>query len=172
MSHDMYADVIRTKTEGMKRKRVETMVEIYESADHVRDHDFRTETNTLQPLQHGWKLNQSSCYYISSEKKSWTESKRYCMERGAGLIIINNREEQDFVRKMSDGADVCIGLTDVDVENTWKWVDGSTLTTGFWGHKEPNGKRGENCALTYKSWWNDYPCSETFKWICEKKVLK
>uniref|UniRef100_A0A672QT26 C-type lectin domain-containing protein n=1 Tax=Sinocyclocheilus grahami TaxID=75366 RepID=A0A672QT26_SINGR len=48
----------------------------------------------LVVLIDGWKCNQSSCYYISSEKKSWTESKRYCMERGADLIIINNREEQ------------------------------------------------------------------------------
>uniref|UniRef100_A0A673KJM4 C-type lectin domain-containing protein n=1 Tax=Sinocyclocheilus rhinocerous TaxID=307959 RepID=A0A673KJM4_9TELE len=115
--------------------------------------------------KNGWKLNQSSCYYISSEKKSWTESKRYCMERGAVFFFSTC---QDFVRKMSDGADVCIGLTDVDVENTWKWVDGISYHT----ESKPNGKRGENCALTYKSWWNDYPCSETFKWICEKKVLK
>jgi len=52
MSHGIYADVIRTKTEGIKRKTMEMTVVIYESADHMRDHDFRTETNTLQPLQH------------------------------------------------------------------------------------------------------------------------
>lgn len=43
MSHGIYADVIRTKTEGIKR----------ESGDDsgyqcVKDHDFRPETNTLQ----------------------------------------------------------------------------------------------------------------------------
>jgi len=31
---------------------------------------------------------------MSSEKKSWTESRRYCRERGADLIIINNKEKQ------------------------------------------------------------------------------
>ncbi|XP_065146260.1 uncharacterized protein [Paramisgurnus dabryanus] len=42
----------------------------------------------------GWIYYQSSLYFISSEKKNWTESRRYCRERGADLIIINNKEEQ------------------------------------------------------------------------------
>jgi len=43
----------------------------------------------------GWIYYQSSLYFISSvnEKKNWTESRRYCRERGADLIIINNRLE-------------------------------------------------------------------------------
>ncbi len=47
MSEAIYDDVIRIESE-----RVEMTVDIYERADCVRDHDFRTETNTQQPLQH------------------------------------------------------------------------------------------------------------------------
>ncbi|XP_051747985.1 asialoglycoprotein receptor 1-like isoform X2 [Ctenopharyngodon idella] len=243
MSDDIYEDVIRTESERMNTDRMEMMVEIYESAECVRDHDFRTETNTLQPLQRTgsvcvkirssraaavclvllcvllltavivlcvhihtkssnytqethqlltnitnlseerdqlkiknknltnerdqllnknialtnerdeltkerdqfnqkrnelWKLlnemggyiYQSSLYFISSEKRNWTESRRYCTERGADLIIINNREEHEFVKKMSGGAGVWIGLTDSDVEGRWKWVDGANMTSG------------------------------------------
>uniref|UniRef100_A0A8C1VG53 C-type lectin domain-containing protein n=1 Tax=Cyprinus carpio TaxID=7962 RepID=A0A8C1VG53_CYPCA len=119
-----------------------------------------------------WINYQTSLYFISSLKKNWTESRRYCTERGADLIIINNREEQDFVKKIS--AYVWIGLTDSEVEGRWKWVDGSTLTSGFsfWDPREPNGRRGENCALTYSPGWADYPCSDLFPWICEKGSLK
>ncbi|KAK2871165.1 hypothetical protein Q8A67_023692 [Cirrhinus molitorella] len=98
-----------------------------------------------------WKFHQSGLYYFSSEKNSWTESRRYCTERGANLIIINSKEEQDFVKKWSDKNKFWIGLTDSDVEGTWKWVNGSTLTSGFWGSGEPNGHRGENCALSDSS---------------------
>ncbi|KAK9976641.1 hypothetical protein ABG768_021846, partial [Culter alburnus] len=128
----------------------------------------------------GWIYYQSSLYFISSEARNWTESRRYCTERGADLIIINNREEHEFVR---DGfVSFWIGLTDSDVEGTWKWVDGSTLTYEFWRSGQPNSYNGdEDCALTYSSGWNaltystgwaDYPCSGVFRWICEKIILK
>ncbi|ROL53437.1 C-type lectin domain family 4 member F [Anabarilius grahami] len=75
-------------------------------------------------------IYQSSFYFISTEKRNWTESRRYCTERGADLIIINNREEHEFVKKISDGTTVWIGLTDSDVEDRWKWVDGTNMTSG------------------------------------------
>ncbi|XP_026103825.1 C-type lectin domain family 12 member B-like [Carassius auratus] len=42
----------------------------------------------------GWLHSNFSFYFISLLKKSWSESRRYCTDRGADLIIINNREEQ------------------------------------------------------------------------------
>uniref|UniRef100_A0A8C1GD83 C-type lectin domain-containing protein n=1 Tax=Cyprinus carpio TaxID=7962 RepID=A0A8C1GD83_CYPCA len=119
--------------------------------------------------------DQSCLYYFSSERKSWTESRKYCRERGADLIIINNREEQvserELLRKWFDNKRVWIGLTDSDVEGKWKWVDGSTLTSGFWMFGEPSGHRRENCALTVVGEWADHPCTEEYNWICEKRRM-
>uniref|UniRef100_A0A8C1KK86 C-type lectin domain-containing protein n=1 Tax=Cyprinus carpio TaxID=7962 RepID=A0A8C1KK86_CYPCA len=119
-------------------------------------------------------IYQSSFYFISSKWKSWTESRRCCTERGADLITINNREKQEFIQKISGGAGVWIGLTDSDEEGRWKWVDGSTLTSGFsfWWSGEPNGPTGENCVVSYPSGWYNCPCNEAFKWICEKQIFK
>uniref|UniRef100_A0A8C1IBZ6 C-type lectin domain-containing protein n=1 Tax=Cyprinus carpio TaxID=7962 RepID=A0A8C1IBZ6_CYPCA len=222
MSDAIYDDVIRTESE-----RAEMVVDIYGCADCVRDHDFRTETNTHQPLQHtgsdSVKIRSSRVavvclvllcvllltavivlcvhiytnttnytqerdqlltkinnlteerdqlltnitnlteernqifYHISSETKSWNESRKDCTERGANLIIINNREEQvnHLKFKMLDSkTGFWIGVTDIDVEGSWKWVDGSNLTSGFWASREPNGGREDD-----------------FKWICEKNIL-
>uniref|UniRef100_A0A671L5E1 C-type lectin domain-containing protein n=1 Tax=Sinocyclocheilus anshuiensis TaxID=1608454 RepID=A0A671L5E1_9TELE len=124
-----------------------------------------------------WIYYQFSFYYMSNVTKNWTESRRDCLNRGADLIIINNREEQNFVMKNTVKREFWIGVTDSDVENTWKWVDGSTLTTGFWASKEPNGKREENCAVTYLTeWpeligWHDVKCNDAFRLICEKSIF-
>ncbi|XDV31274.1 hypothetical protein PO909_033996 [Leuciscus waleckii] len=100
--------------------------------DLIKHRDqLNKEKNELSVrVKDGWIYYKSSLYFISSEKKSWTESRRYCTERGADLIIINNREEQGFVKKISAKVIVWTGLTDRDVEGRWKWVDGSTLTSG------------------------------------------
>ncbi|XP_058628325.1 CD209 antigen-like protein B [Onychostoma macrolepis] len=113
-------------------------------------------------LNGGWKCHQSSLYFISSETKSWTESRRYCTDRRADLIIINNTEEQDFVKDISGGDLVWIGLTDRDVEGKWKWVDGSDVTSGFWEDGQPNipQTKEEVCALIHSPEWADFPCGD------------
>ncbi|XP_067281580.1 CD209 antigen-like [Pseudorasbora parva] len=133
---------------------------------------FNQEKNELWKMlkETDGYIYQSSFYYMSSEEKSWSESRRYCTEKGADLIIINNKEKQEIVKKISGNAGVWIGLTDSDVEGTWKWVDGSTLTSGFWAFGEPNGYQKENCAALYPSGFYDYPCNNAFKWICVKNI--
>uniref|UniRef100_A0A3B4ECX5 C-type lectin domain-containing protein n=1 Tax=Pygocentrus nattereri TaxID=42514 RepID=A0A3B4ECX5_PYGNA len=124
----------------------------YTSLTIERDHCFR-----------------DSFYYISTEKKSWTESRKDCKERGADLVIINT----------FGSSEAWIGLTDTEEEGVWKWVDNSRLTTKFWWKGEPNDHGGnEDCAITgYKgagserlSTWADYPCNHPVVGICEKRI--
>ncbi|XP_052441462.1 CD209 antigen-like protein E [Carassius gibelio] len=119
--------------------------------------ELKSERNDLQKkFADGWKCHQSSLYFFSSEKKNWNESRRYCREREADLIIINNREEQDFVKNICGSDHFWIGLTDVEEEGRWKWVDGSNsnITSGFWAPKEPNNQGNEDCANTHSSGWD------------------
>ncbi|XP_043106587.1 asialoglycoprotein receptor 1-like [Puntigrus tetrazona] len=124
-----------------------------------------------------WTCYKSSFYYMSNEKKNWTESRRYCTEKGADLIIINNREEHDFVKNMSGSAAVWIGLT--FVQGGWQWVDGSTLNSGFWANTQPNRGVAEDCAMTVAVaqpvfanlvGWHDVTCNGPYQWICEKRI--
>ncbi|XP_076874378.1 uncharacterized protein LOC143524230 isoform X1 [Brachyhypopomus gauderio] len=120
------------------------------------------------------KIFGCSMYYISTEKKTWSESRQDCRERGADLVIINSRQEQDFLFTTLGNSRAWIGLTDIDTEGIWKWVDDSSIkTTGFWAEGEPNNQTDENCGeivmFTYTKGWNDWLCYIQNKWICEKK---
>ncbi|XP_053336223.1 C-type lectin domain family 6 member A-like [Clarias gariepinus] len=117
----------------------------------------------------------SSFYCMSTEKKNWTKSRQDCRDKGADLLIINSREEQEFISKQLDGSVYWIGLSDRDTEGEWKWVDGKPLTTESWAKNELSDKDGvEDCAEIYHSSdgciWNDYKCSDTRHWICEKRL--
>ncbi|XP_076874539.1 CD209 antigen-like protein C [Brachyhypopomus gauderio] len=131
-----------------------------------------------EACRQGWRYFNSSMYYISTEKKNWNESRQDCRERGADLVIINSRQEQEFIRQTLGSIYAWIGLTDVETEGTWKWVDGTGLTTGYWDTKEPNSFAGdEDCVITGQLGsdsvlkWADCPCNDRFIWICEK-ILK
>ncbi|XP_017571179.1 CD209 antigen-like protein C isoform X2 [Pygocentrus nattereri] len=125
----------------------------------------------------GWIYFSSSLYYISTEKKSWSESRQDCREKGADLLIINSRKQQEFISEAFGSSEAWIGLRDVDTEGVWKWMDKSTLTTKFWWTGEPNDYGNEDCAITgYKravsehlSTWADYSCDHLVVGICEKK---
>ncbi|XP_072525628.1 macrophage mannose receptor 1-like [Salminus brasiliensis] len=126
--------------------------------------------------ERSWMFFDTSVYYISTERKTWTESRQDCINRGAHLVIINSREEQNFAKSLRGDQKAWIGLNDRDTENTWRWVDYSALSTGFWRPGEPNSHAGdEDCVITGEESdpvmnWADYPCNDNFVWICEKRI--
>uniref|UniRef100_A0A8B9J5M6 C-type lectin domain-containing protein n=1 Tax=Astyanax mexicanus TaxID=7994 RepID=A0A8B9J5M6_ASTMX len=120
---------------------------------------------------------KSSIYYISTEKKSWSDSWADCKERETDLLIINNREEQEFFNKELGRTEAWIGLTDSKTEGVWKWVDDSPLTIQFWAQGEPSSHGNEDCAITSflkaksnLSVWADYPCDHPVVGICERAL--
>ncbi|XP_029622350.1 C-type lectin domain family 4 member M-like isoform X2 [Salmo trutta] len=121
-----------------------------------------------------WQKFESSWYFLSTESKTWKESREDCLKRGADLVIINSDKEQTFLFNLKKR--VWIGLTDSVNEGTWKWVDDTPLTTRYWYAKQPDnaGPNGEeDCAEIHKDQsplkaWNDMSCGSKLNWVCEK----
>uniref|UniRef100_A0A3P9C2N3 C-type lectin domain-containing protein n=1 Tax=Maylandia zebra TaxID=106582 RepID=A0A3P9C2N3_9CICH len=57
-----------------------------------REISLRTEKNTSCP--EGWRRFGCSCYFKSTENKTWSESRRACQDKGADLVMITSKEEQ------------------------------------------------------------------------------
>ncbi|XP_047434288.1 CD209 antigen-like protein E [Mugil cephalus] len=163
----MKMDLLQTRYDNLTR----------EKAELQRTFDDMNKQRTLQGCQQPWVWFGGSCYYIFPSTKSWQESRNDCQQRGADLTIINSPEEQEFLIQFKTST--WIGLTDREREGTWKWVDGTPLTTRYWAPGEPNGflYRDEDCAeITIhqsqesRNRWNDHSCDDKKSWICEKKL--
>ncbi|XP_055765129.1 CD209 antigen-like protein D [Salvelinus fontinalis] len=87
---------------------------------------------TKQACPEGWQIKlESSWYFLSNVKKPWKESREDCLKRGADLVIVNIDNISVFLtdRSFSMASIREPGLTDSVTEGTWKWVDGTPLTT-------------------------------------------
>ncbi|XP_074836089.1 C-type lectin domain family 17, member A-like [Carettochelys insculpta] len=121
----------------------------------------------------GWKWFQRTCYYFSDSTKTWGEAHQFCLEYGAHLVIINTKEEQDFLVKNRGTSRVYwLGMTDQATEKSWVWVDGTSVVLSFWSSGEPNNHQEEDCGtMATDGRWNDITCHMTDYWICEKHWL-
>ncbi|XP_051784470.1 C-type lectin domain family 3 member A-like [Erpetoichthys calabaricus] len=126
----------------------------------------------------GWLLFDLKCYFFSTDIKTWQLSQEQCMSMGGHLVIIESMEEENF---LEDKANILtgenygywIGLTDLEKEGQFVWVDSRPLDPKyrFWERTEPNGGQKENCVQMWliSQWkrWHDFPCVTEARRICE-----
>ncbi|XP_026013266.1 CD209 antigen-like protein A [Astatotilapia calliptera] len=142
---------------------------------------------TVEPYykcEDGWEQHRGKCYYFSTRKSSWDQSKTECSTKGGGLVKIDSSEEQSFlgknVQQKTAGYDdlFWIGLTGSAEEGKWLWVDGSPLNERltFWKDQEADDLSGEDpdgddCVGMGPMYWFDNSCKVPQRSICEKPAL-
>ncbi|XP_059407663.1 CD209 antigen-like protein C [Carassius carassius] len=142
----------------------------------TRVNDLTDEKKQLQRDFDSLNMKGLVNFFMSTEL-SWSDSRQYCRDRGADLVIINTEEKQRFISSLVKER-VWIGLSDTENEDIMKWVDNSPLKQGFWSTGEPNNDGNEDCIeMNFNrekpGWsplnsWNDLSCSKKKKGICEK----
>uniref|UniRef100_A0A287CW99 CD209 antigen-like protein C n=1 Tax=Ictidomys tridecemlineatus TaxID=43179 RepID=A0A287CW99_ICTTR len=135
-----------------------------------------------RPCPWDWTFFQGHCYFFSKSQRNWNDSVTACQEVGAQLVIIKSAEEQNFLQLTSKNkGSTWMGLSDLNKEGTWLWVDGSPLffpicrrSEGefmkFWNEGEPNSHGEEDCAEFRGDGWNDSRCDLEKFWICKKSA--
>uniref|UniRef100_A0A665WGK6 C-type lectin domain-containing protein n=1 Tax=Echeneis naucrates TaxID=173247 RepID=A0A665WGK6_ECHNA len=133
----------------------------------------------------GWVFLNLMCYYFPftaiAGQKSWQNAREYCQAHGGDLMVIDSKDKENttvtFLRNKIDRSKPLIGfwigLTDLQEEGTWKWLDGTLLVEGYWNYDELGDDTKKNCAAVFPKEnifqaWDDAACDTTMKWICEK----
>ncbi|XP_039374565.1 oxidized low-density lipoprotein receptor 1-like [Mauremys reevesii] len=150
--------------------------EILENLTWERDHLQIQNTNFLKTLQSkGWKFlcpeywfpHGEKCYHFSTESKPWLESQKACSSHDSRLLLIENKEELDFISPLATFH--WIGLSRDKTDRPWMWVNGTAFSTDQFVVKK--GYVDGNCALVTGGELYSGPCKESKRYICEQLVL-
>ncbi|XP_034015409.1 CD209 antigen-like protein E [Thalassophryne amazonica] len=150
-----------------------------------------TLKESCSKCQPGWILLNSSCYFFSNPasnpKRNWPNSRADCISRGADLVVIDNWEEQQLLNDnyKTDSTSKTwwengywIGLTDIETEEKWVWINNVTQVETYWIPGEPNnhGPDGEDCGAFYfngdpmKTRYDGKCQYHLYNWLCEIKL--
>uniref|UniRef100_A0A673TJJ8 C-type lectin domain family 4 member A n=1 Tax=Suricata suricatta TaxID=37032 RepID=A0A673TJJ8_SURSU len=121
-----------------------------------------------------WKPFSSNCYFISDTTRNWMESEKNCLAMRSHLLVINTKDEQDFITQNTVASSAYyIGLSNPKGED-WQWVDRTPYNESgtFWHSGEPSNFDEDCVALLFRTplrkWgWNDVSCNEHHRSLCK-----
>ncbi|XP_065260619.1 natural killer cells antigen CD94-like [Emys orbicularis] len=114
-----------------------------------------------------WFLHGEKCYRFSTEYKPWLESGKACSSHGSSLLLIENKEELDFISPLATSH--WIGLSRDKTDRPWMWVNGTAFSTDQFAVKK--GYIDGNCARVTGGKLSSEPCKDAKLYICEQLVL-
>jgi len=109
---------------------------------------------------------------------TWEEARLHCVEQGARLVEIYNKEQQETMvtainavgyRTWWNGATRQPHLD--SPSPAWYWIDSMVEVEQFgWGKDKPSGQVDHDCAFLYYGLgydWMDAPCTSSYKAVCQ-----
>jgi len=125
----------------------------------------------------GWEKYGNRCYLWSIDKKTWAEAEDFCKTEGGHLASVSSSAIRDYVKQGSEKNNldnVWTGGNDIDEEGTWKWTDCTPWEFTSWASGEPNNMGNVQDCLRQSgrinSNWDDYSCSNTIGFVCNKMI--
>uniref|UniRef100_H2L5Y6 C-type lectin domain-containing protein n=1 Tax=Oryzias latipes TaxID=8090 RepID=H2L5Y6_ORYLA len=102
----------------------------------------------------GWRRFGCSCYYESTGKKSWTDSRSFCQFAGSDLVVVNSKEEQVGVFTLVPSSFLCLGFS-------------TCMCAAVMFSKDPYDYYYA-VFLSADGKWTEKDKTYTKNWICEK----
>ncbi|XP_033108674.1 uncharacterized protein LOC117110173 [Anneissia japonica] len=116
---------------------------------------------SLYSCEEGWDSFDSSCYKFFETSKTWQDARTACLNMAADLVVVRNQEENDFLYNYSRKYQrhFWLGLTDIQKENNFIWIDSGECSNFSKSVKLCVGK-GSGCVTTCGSrcFLMNFPC--------------
>lgn len=113
--------------------------------------------------------DEQTCYYMSPAVLGWIAASDSCRANGRALLKIDSVEEDTFISGLSR-ANLWIGASDLLLDGSFVWTDGSPIVFSNWGSAQPDDYPGPDCVEKRQevgAHWYDQPCGDAKLYVCE-----
>ncbi|XP_060021453.1 natural killer cells antigen CD94-like [Lagenorhynchus albirostris] len=115
-----------------------------------------------------WIGYQCSCYFLSSESKTWKDSRNFCVSQNSSLLQIQDRNELHFMNSISYY--YWIGLSYSEEHHAWLWEDNSTVSQDLFPSFHPLNPK--NCIIYGPSGEvSDRDCGSQYRYVCKQQLI-
>ncbi len=124
--------------------------------------------NTIPGFIYMGNLNGHE-YYCSTSPAVWDNAQATCLANGGHLAVINSEEENNLLASFLVTQSAYIGLSDVQDEGNFTWVNGDPLNYTNWYPNQPNNYNGAQhyVEMLSNGQWNDQYAKIALEFIME-----
>ncbi|XP_066477047.1 pulmonary surfactant-associated protein D [Tiliqua scincoides] len=119
----------------------------------------------------GGRIVGNKVFVTSGYEGTFDDLKQRCLQAGGQLATPKNADENAAVQEIVvlHKKSVFLGITDIQTEGKFKYLNGDAIVYSNWHPGEPNNDKGnENCVEVYVTGkWNDRSCGEKRLILCE-----
>lgn len=107
-------------------------------------------------------------YVVSKETMPFSQVKALCAQLQASVASPKNDDENRAIQNVANDV-AYLGITDEKTEGQFMYVTGGSITYSNWNNNEPNdsGSKEDCTVILTEGKWNDVPCSNSYKAVCE-----
>ncbi|XP_010189826.1 PREDICTED: killer cell lectin-like receptor subfamily G member 1 [Mesitornis unicolor] len=138
------------------------------SMEESPSYEQQTLRSQCQFCPAGWLWDAGRCYYFSSAKKSWEQSREACCSRGAQLVSIQANTTLAFLVRTANMELFHVGLKRDNFRSDWKWMDGTALKRLFPIQRSTSSFLA--CGRVSGSGLSAGQCGEALGWVCEQRA--
>ncbi|XP_039601928.1 C-type lectin domain family 12 member B-like [Polypterus senegalus] len=160
-------DILQSQHVTLNEKLDELTKESSNLKEFYCDGTNTSPDNTCSLCKPGGISFNSKCYFISTDKLTWKESRDWCETSGGRLVNIETLEELDFLKSKAPSYH-WIGGYDISKENTTTRMGAEPVKS-----KRASDDDKEECLMIDLQMIKVYNhrCGEPSRWICESAVF-
>lgn len=118
----------------------------------------------------GWSTTSSKYVYITN-KKTWHDAQKYCLEHHADLAHISNENDNGRLCSLTKEFSWFGLQRDFKLRNQWRWSGGGNVSLFFWADSQLQNRQRKDYGMFHCNGWHDSCPDKKVNFLCYSPIV-